>query len=350
MQEVVRYYSLTALTLQEILFPLQINYLTTAFPWPELPPYTDQIPPALWGLAELFDCNDIGVADVWKPLYDRLATKVLPPRFAASIMEQAFPYLGHPSSHCMRLQIPSTAAVVLEAWDLGSYITNILTRLDYLEDELIQCHNTLASFLPWRVGPSMAMFRGYDPVYEEIDFNTGLVSHDNFGDTGDPDEADAIVTGTAVSNGDLILYHHRGEAPLVKSVINTPIFDVTSDVDDTYINLSYGRGGSVYFVDDDLNLALYSGVAITSDNVRRYRHHYPNRFQFAGAAEELDFGVGRIGFSIATLAREEVVRIAKRYTSYLFGDDTLRSVLAFTGGASIRTIRNEVAAAFDPRG
>lgn len=342
MAEVVRYFSLTMDVLEDILFPLQLNFMTSGLDWNQIPPFDSTVPPAIWSLAELFDANDIGVADVWKPIYDRVKTKVLPPRLAAQIFESSFPYVNHISGHCVNVNASRKASAIISSWSLGNYIVDILDKLDYLENDLIMCHNTLSSFLPWVVGNPMAMFKGYDPIYEEVDYNGTLYECAPFGDTGDPSEPNALVCGSATSNGDVITYFHKGMAPQVKSVLLTPIWEVISGTDDEFVCITHSSGGPRHLIDDDLNLISYTSAAISSATAQRYRKYVPNRFQWVTGGTHLDFGASKAGFGAAIIAKEEIVRLSQRYASYLFGDDQMAKVLQYTGGASVRTIREMV--------
>lgn len=349
--EVGRYYNSVIQLMQEIAFPLQLNYLTTTFDWSEIAPFSQNVPPAVWGLTELFDANDVGVNDVWKPLFDRLSTKVLPPRLAASVLETIFPYVANQYGHVIRLNAPSSVLAVITSWDIGTYITDIVARLDYLEDELINCHNTLASFLPYRVGSPMAMFKGYDPTFEEIDYNSGMAAVEVFGDTGDPNGHEVIEVGTAAYNGDSIIFYHKGAAPIVKTIVHTPIWDYISETfDDEYVLLSSYFSNYVTFIDDDLNLIQYTGADSSTAEAQRYRGYYPNRFQHNSGSNNLEEGVGKAGFLPAIIAREEIIRANKVYTNFLFGNDQMRAVLAMTGGSSVRTISKFVAEAWANRG
>jgi hypothetical protein len=342
--EVVRYYSHVIRTLELIAFPLNLNYLTTQFDWTSVAPHTTSVPPSVWGTTQLFNANDVGVADIWKPLYSRLATKVLPPDIVASCLEKSMPYIGNPWSHCLRLNCHSITAAALTGWDISAYVQDITNRLDYLEDVMSTTHNVLASFLPFRVGNIMSMFKGYDPMYEEIDYNSGLTTFDNFGDTGDPVNHQVLTCGTESENGDSIIFFHRGDAPTVKSVVSTPCFDLIYHLtDDTFINLSVYLGGTCYAIDDDLALIAYDGSDSVSTAAQRYRRYFPNRYQKNAGSTDLSEGVGATGFLPAIIAREEYIRATKAYSKFLFGVDPLKQVLAITGGSSVRTIQQGVA-------
>jgi hypothetical protein len=334
--------------LENILVPLQLNYLTTTFDWSQIAPYTESIPPAVWGLTELFDATDIGVADTWKPLYERLSTKVLPPNLNAAVQEGMFPYLGDPNGHVLRMNISTEAASALGTWTIDDYITGIMDKLDYLEGSLINCHNTLASFLPWRVGSPIAMFKGYDPTFEEIDYNSALSDYAFFGDTGDPSESRCIACGDGTSVGDSILYYHRGAIPLAKAVLNTSIWEVIDDVtDDEYMLITPVKGGGVNFLDDNLNLISYDGSPAASETAQRYRDYWPTRWN--NDAGELTGGRGRKGFLPSLMSKEEVIRTTKLYTDWLFSNSIMKEVIGLTGGSSVRTIYESVARAWAGR-
>jgi hypothetical protein len=341
LSEVVRYYSMVQVALENIMVPLQINYLTSVFDWSEVAPFSNTVPPAVWGLAELFDATDVGVADTWKPLYERLSSKVLPPNVSASIMEAGFPYLADPNGHVLRLPITGAAEYAINEWDISTFITNIEDKLNYLESVLINCHNTLASFLPWRVGSPIAMFKGYDPVYEEVDYNSGLTQYDTFGDTGDPVESRVILCGTGTTVGDSILYYHRGGTPIAKAVLNTTIMELISGTDDEFMVISGARQSGVSFLDDDLNLITYDGDPPISTTAARYRLYYPNRFMTDSG--EHNGGRGTRGFLPSLLSKEEVIRTTKHYTDWLFGNDAMKNVIGLTGGSSVRVIHAAIA-------
>jgi hypothetical protein len=346
-QAVIRYYSMTVTVAQMIQLPLTLNYLTTAFDWSEIAPYSPNVPPAIWELTELFDANDVGINDVWKPLFNRLATKVIPPEFCASIIENGLPYLGDQYGHVLRVNAPSAADNVLTLWDVSAYIATIIDFLEYLENDLATTHNTLASFLPYRVGPLMTMFKGYDPMYEEIDYNSSLETFDYFGDTGDPDNTKTITCGTGSDNGDSIIFYHKGAHPMLKSVVSTAIYDEIYNVtDNTWTCLSTHKGGRVYFIDDALNLIEYNGTPTSSAEAMRYLKYYPNRFQVINGTSRLAEGFGKAGFMPAIIAREEIIRANRAYTNFLFGNAKLKNVLSITGGSSVRTIQKLVAEAW----
>jgi hypothetical protein len=342
--EVVRYYSCVSELMAQIAFPLQLNYLLTGFDWREVAPYVPQIPPALWGMAELFNATDVGIADIWKPLYERLANKVLPPNMAAANLEATFPYLGDPSGHLLRIPMPIAAYNAMNGWDLAPYLAGIIAMLDYLEGPLVNCHNTLASFLPWRVGHPMAMFKGYDPVYEEVDYNSSCGHYGIFGDSIDPDETAALICGTSAANGSSLTYYHRGAIPLIKSVVNTPIWDVIYDAtDDEYRMITAAQSSVIVMPDDDLNLIVYDGADASSDAAQQYRKYYPTRYQRNSGSVAIMHGVGSVGYLASVIAMEEVERCTKFYTDWLMGNEALKSVLSITGGSSVRTIQKLVA-------
>jgi hypothetical protein len=347
MYEVVRYYAICAEIIDILSTPLILNYLATGFDWSQIAPFSGSIPPSVWGLISLFDCNDVGIQDRWRPLYSRLSTKVMPPLFAASLMDNMMPYVANPYGHVLRVNTNWYASYVIEGTrtidEMSDYVESLL---DKLENELKMCHNTLASFTPFRVGSFPVFFKAYDPTFEEIDFNSGIAAYNGFGDTGDPDNEKVITCGTASENGDSVIFYHKGTAPMVKALMNTPIYDLVSDVDDYFINLSCFGSHKVYFVDDNLSLISYDGSPVLTEEAQRYMGYYPNRFLKADGASTLLEGVGKQGLMPSILAREEIIRASKLYTSLLFGVDGLKRVLSISGGSGVRTIRQSVAEAW----
>jgi hypothetical protein len=345
MYEVVRYFAMTSWVLDQLSFVLNLNYLSTAFNWSLIAPYTGQAPPLIWELTSLFDANDVGITDRWRPLYSRLASKVLPPNFAGVLMQERMPYIGDPYGHTVRLQWTAYAKSVFDGvYTVDEFETYIDGFLDYLESDLKTCHNVLTTFLPFKVGPIITMFRGYDPVFEEIDFNSAVKDYPNFGTTTEPTNEHTITIGEDSENGDSLIYFHKGSNPILKSVVHTPIYDVyTPAADQIYVNVSFWNSGPVVIIDDQLSSVVYDGTGVSTDVAQRYTRYFPNRWIKHASSQSILEGKGKAGMLPSLVAREEVVRANRSYALWLFGLEAVRTVLAITGGSGVRTIQKTVA-------
>jgi hypothetical protein len=350
--EVIRYFSMVSRCLELLNFPLVLNFLTTSFDWRVVAPYTSVVPPSVWGLTQLLDANDVGVADTWKPLYNRLATKVMMPTMAATIMENSMPYVSDPLGHTVHVNGPHEVTALLSGWDLQDYYNAVVGYLDYLEDNLSNAHNVLASFLPFRVGNIITMFKGYDVIFEEVDYNSGNSDFSPWGEENTntvPTNEWIITTGTKSENGDSIIFFHKGGVPTVKAVMMTPVFDVTDDTLDYFTLITAWRRDYIALLDDDLNIVTYDGTDSVSDVAQRYRRVVTDRFQKNDGSTDLEEGVGTVGFMPAILAREEIIRTCKSYGKYLFDYDAVKRVMSVAGGSSVRSISKVVAEAWSSR-
>jgi hypothetical protein len=342
MPEVVRYYSSVMTLIENISFVYALNYLTTTFDWRDVAPHSSVVPPAIWDLATMFDATDIGIQETWAPLMARISTKVLPPNYVASLLDNAMPFISNPYGHVVNCNYSGTARSCLLAWDKAGLYTSIWERLKYIESSLATTHNVLASFLPYRVGPMFMAFRGYNSLYEETAYNTAVSTPAFFGDTGDPDNTNCLVVGSEAANGNSLTLFHRGSGLTAQSVAEQSIWDLIYDtIDDTFILLTMYLSGAKLMIDDDLNTVEFDGSAISSDEKRRYIRYCHNRFQDEDGTP-LAEGKGAVGFSAAIVPREEIIRIVKRHTNVLFGSADLKKVLELTGGSSVRAIRREI--------
>lgn len=345
--EIVRYFAFASEAIELLMVPLTLNYLSTIMKWEMVAPYTSSIPPCVWGLVDMFDAGDVGIVDRWKPLYERLAVKVFPPSFKAALMENCNPYVGNVYGHVLQMNVPQRALnVPLGVDTLEDYYDVVVSRLTYLEKNLRQTHNVLASFLPFFVGGLVSAFRGFDPMTEELNFNGTTKWIDNFGDTGDPTNEYVITCGDASENGDSVIFYHKGAAPQLKTIVMTDIYRIISDIDDEYMNLSCWRGGPILLPDDELALIYFDGGVVTTEAAQRVQYYVPNRFQKRTGDQSLLEGVGKAGYLPALLAREEIERANRAYANWLFGTRGLKAVLSISGGSSVRVIRREVAEAW----
>jgi hypothetical protein len=345
MQEVVRYFAMTSVVLDNLRFVLNLNYLSTLFGWSVVAPYRTSIPPVIWELTNAFDANDVGITDRWRPLYTRLANKVMPPQFGAALMEAGMPYLGDPYGHVLRVNWTALAASVLAgSTTIDQFETTLDTYLDYLENDLKTCHNVLTTFLPFRLGPILTMFKGYDPMFEEVDYNCCVNEYPNFGTASEPTNEHVMTIGEDSENGDSIIYFHKGNAPILKSVVGTPIYDVyTPAADQVYYNASFWLSGPVEMVDDQLSSVIYDGGAGPSTDVaQRYTRYFPNRWIKNENSQALLEGIGKAGLLPSLIAREEVLRANRSYLLYMFGLEPIKQVLTITGGSGVRTIQKAV--------
>jgi hypothetical protein len=340
--EVVRYFAITMECVQLVTFPLVVNYLINHFDWRAIAPYENCEPPAIWALADLLYANDTGIADVWRPLYERVATKVLPPEMVGFMWNQCSPYCNNLNGHILNLTCHYQGTSLLVTETLSTYIAAIVTYLDYLENDLKQCHNVLASFFPWRVGRPIIMYRGFNHVDAEIDFNSSTKAYDAFGDTTDPDEEKAIVFGTAATNEQSISFAHQGGSPTIEAVVNTAVWELTSDVDDTFIIQSFSTKNKQYFIDDALNLLGYDGTPSTNE-AARFLPMEPSRYQLENGTTAVIEGKGQPGMLWAIIASDELKRVVREYTKYMFGYNTLQNVLQVSGGSAVRTMTKLVA-------
>lgn len=278
--EVIRYYATVIDTLEALTFVFAINYMVTTFDWRDVSPHSDTIPPVLWDLATLFDATDVGIQETWMPLMSRLATKVLPPNFVASIMNNSMPYLSNPYGHVVNINAPTEAINAITSWDKVDLYTQIWDNLSYLDANLSTTHNVLASFLPYRVGPVIMAFNGYNSLYEEVCYNSSVTNNTVFGDTNDPDNTTTLIVGTGAANGNSLTLYHRGLALSAQSVAENSIWDLIYNVtDDTYRILTMYKQSTLTLIDDALDIIEYDGSACSSDEKKRYLLYCRNRFQ-----------------------------------------------------------------------
>jgi hypothetical protein len=351
MYEVVRYFAMTSQVIDNLRFVLNLNYLSTLFNWAAVAPYSGSVPPVIWELTSLFDCNDVGINDRWRPLYQRLVNKVLPPYYAAALFEAGMPYLGDPYGHCVRLNWTNLAAATFAGtYTIDEFTEDIDDWLDYLESDLKTCHNVLTTFLPFKIGTILTMFKGYDPSFEEVDYNSQVASHYNFGTASEPDNETTITIGEDSENGDSLIYYHMGSAPILKSVVGTPIFDVyTPAADQIFYNASFWISGPVQIIDDQLSSVIYDGTPPSTDVAQRYTRYYPNRWIKNASSQSLLEGIGRAGMIPCLIAREEILRANRSYLLHVMGLDAIQAVLGVTGGSGVRTIQKAVGEAWSRR-
>jgi hypothetical protein len=342
--EMVRYFAMTHLAYCQMRDIITLNTLAYHFDWKSVFPHTDAVPQHIYELAVLYDASDVGMASRWLPLYRRLETKVMFPRFMDDIKRMLTPMLTPGNSG--RLMIPTY--IDLQNDDAASITTSVENLLSYLEVELHAANATLNSFLPFPISLgdpwSVTQSGDFDIFREGGWWNSGVQNISVFGDTGDPHPTNAVVTNTNPSTEITMvpgIWHSRLPQPTWGEVKMGSIFDLQSQtLDDTFALITPHLYRAVTLYDDVGGYVMYDGVPY-SDSGASSRYQNFATCRFVNSTPIVD-GVMRDSVVGAELNYQALKRLMRTETRYIFNVELLTTISGEMAGASLRELRKTI--------
>lgn len=356
-----RYFSIVIDVLEKLQMVLNVNYIWTSLDWSTIAPFSANPPQAAEMLKIAFDAGDVGMADRWQPYFDRLADHVLPPSIRDFIIDLTLPRFSTPYGHqlCIGGQDWDTT---IAAGNPNALETEIGDQLDYLDATYISgsggglkvVTNPLKSFIPWRVGYLWSALKNYDQQLETARYNSGLRPHFNWGTVGVtyPGINDAIIMGDPSGYIYQSNFFSTLARPNVGEVVRTTIFEIVDDTTDYWWNMSNVLWGPTTLFDDDGDSVAYDSSLNRTATEVLFSSYLRNRFMVddsAGTGSAVDYGRGRAGMTLGTLACDQVSRVNRDYLLRMLDLKTLRTVSDLTAGSSLREIRKAMASAFSIR-
>jgi len=272
-------------------YVLNINLLTYHFDWKLVFPFTEQVPPWLYKVAGNLNATDVGLADYWAPLMERMEMKVMFPRMAEEVRRLLTPIISGDGNG--RLIIPRPAITDTRTNSIsygggfdgldqsdGNVLRAILTsNLDYMDNDLASASAVISTFLPFNflaVNPWARLPIGPDQAKYEGMYNSGLKATElsrAVNDTGDPAGAERLFAegpGSGSADGEYfrVPFNSYSRRPHYLTVYPQPTWASirlagywitdTNLTDDEYSLLSLHNWGPQAFPDDDGNVWVVS--------------------------------------------------------------------------------------------
>jgi hypothetical protein len=333
--QVVRYISMWAKAYQFLLVPLVINKLVYHTDWTKIAPFSPNVPVYLYQIAKNLDATDVGLAELYLPLMRRMEDLVAFPRVAAEIKRMMSPMMSVDLHGRLMIPVVSDPTTI----DSALVTTAVANCLDYITTHLGDCANLMSTFLPFPFREQSPWILPDGPIIDvERDsgwFNSGVASTAPFEDTGDPTiKTEMLCDAAADMNA---LFYTRHCQPTWSEVKLSSIFYLTNDATDDEFNLITSHAyNNIIIPDDAFDTVVYDGTPQSTSGLSfRYQDYTNCRY----AVGTTDYGIQKPGTFGAKLGYDQLRRMMRVETSWIFNLEVLKQVTASMAGASIRELR-----------
>jgi len=367
--EFIRYQARLMACYADLCFVLNVNYLAYHFDWTQVYPFTPQVPPWLYDIAANLDATNIGLADRWVPLMERMETKIMMPNVVQEIKRVMTPFIA--TDMHARVVIPVTRTGTqdgAETWNFydGSATTDadnmslkIANWLDYIDVNLIQASAVIRTFLPFNLVDSDPWSRlpiTHDPLKYEGFFNSGMRQNiAPYGDTNDPEqEKEFYFEGDKASGGttaipfkvpfqDITLqkkYFALSPIPVWGGIRYSSCFAVSNEtLDDGYALLTDHLWAQFRLFSDNSTVTTIDDTdSYESIPFARIMRFIDSRF----VGSLIQGGVPKIQFNITTVQGDAIWRNQRLQVESDWSLAALTYVTLNTVGSSLREIRTTI--------
>jgi hypothetical protein len=339
--DVARYFAVLMQSYCYLYSVMVINKLAYHTDWSGIFPYTGKVPKAIYDIASTVGADDITIAQEYISYMRILERHTLPPWITAEIKRMLTPVKsldlgGH-------IMIPSYIAATTSK-------SNILYALGQLElqyeVELADVRRVVQAYIPYPLDRQM-MYDVSDPVSDPLRlsgwYNSGNISTDPFGDTGDPvtfkgmviDEADGTYPGAC-------LHYTMQGSPTWSEVKMATIFYLTDDpVDDEFWLMTPHNYGPIYFYDENLSSTLLDGTTVAkSDAAFELANFAYNRFAYNDS--DVNRGMQMPGYVSSVIDSEAITTMMSIEVLDNWHYDEMATMASFAMGSNYRLRRREL--------
>ena len=158
--EVIRYFGNVMLAYQCCFQAVVLNYMAYRFDWTKSFPHTESIPPSLFNAARDYKADDVGMAETWLPLMQRVELYSMPPSLIREAQRLLSPWLTLGIGQ--KVVIPYNSYLGNYPWtwiqvgdtppdNFWDAATRAKDALEYVDNMLYDTSNLIRSFIPFPV-------------------------------------------------------------------------------------------------------------------------------------------------------------------------------------------------------
>ena len=352
--EVIRYLVRLIVCYIRLRFILNLNYMTYHFDWSTVYPGTSVVPPWLYAVTQSYNANDIGIAENFLPLMQRLEQHTMFPGVVAEVKRMMAPTTAmdlHP-----RVVLPYFDGITMDGTGGSSIVSIVSGHLDYIDTHLSATYATLHSLLPFPISgqepwtPAGAPLQ--DPLRWSGAHNSGVAPYATFGnaalkDAKIPDqnlvnkEAFGLTTQGIAPAGTLP-YDTRMPMPLWGEVFRACVWLASQDTSNAFwVQASMHEISEFTLIDGAASLTVYKTSAPNTSAFKFLDSKWIMAPVLTGstALKVPQGGIITPGYAASLIGMDAYQRMLALTVEALFNVKTMRQVAQVSSGQSLREIR-----------